>query len=80
MKNKEFHEMSHEELRKKKKSLASTTGFLTGLLIILLVAAIYICIRKGFTPLIIIPFALSPIIIVNYKKIKEIKEELKKRL
>ncbi|WP_157625996.1 hypothetical protein [Sphingobacterium sp. B29] len=40
---------------------------------------IYTSISKGFSALMAIPFALSPIVILNFKRIKEINEELKIR-
>jgi hypothetical protein len=49
------------------------------MLFILLGMGIYTSISKGFSALMAIPFALSPIVILNFKRIKEINEELKIR-
>lgn len=72
-------ELNTEQLIKNKKTIGAATAVLTGLLIVLLTLSIYNWITKGFTGLIIIPFALSPIVFVNFKRIKEIKRELKAR-
>lgn len=73
-------EQSNEELLKNKKALSTVTGVLVGMLIVLLIITIYSSITKGvFSPLIAVPFALSPMVIMNYQKIKEIRKELRSR-
>ncbi|UIR57306.1 redox-active disulfide protein 2 [Sphingobacterium sp. SRCM116780] len=79
MKNKTLQEMSGEELLNTKKTISVITGCLAVMLLILLAMGIYVSIKKGFSALVAIPFALSSIVIMNYKKINEIKKELKSR-
>ncbi|WP_437921260.1 redox-active disulfide protein 2 [Sphingobacterium sp. LRF_L2] len=78
-KNKTLNEMSIEELLKNKKSISLLTGLLTAVLVVLLGLTILTWITKGSSPLIAIPFALSPIVIMNYKKVSAINRELKSR-
>lgn len=74
-----FQILSTNDLIKKKKSLSFVTGILAGILIVLLISAISLSIKNGFSALVATPFALSPILIMNYQLIKKIKEELKSR-
>jgi hypothetical protein len=71
--------MTDEELQTNKKTALVITWMLTTMLFILLGMGIYTSISKGFSALMAIPFALSPIVILNFKRIKEINEELKIR-
>ncbi|SUJ30889.1 Uncharacterised protein [Sphingobacterium spiritivorum] len=79
MKTENLKEMSDEELLKKKRITSTATGVLAGMLLLLLILATYISLTKGFSALIVIPIALSPTLILNFKTIKEIKLELKSR-
>ncbi|MGJ1364754.1 redox-active disulfide protein 2 [Sphingobacterium spiritivorum] len=79
MKTENLKEMSDEELLKKKRITSTATGVLAGMLLLLLILATYISFTKGFSALIVIPIALSPTLILNFKTVKEIKLELKSR-
>lgn len=79
MRKQELSALSTEELQKKEKALKGLTGMLGGALVVLFGLYLYITIQKGFTPLLILPFALMPILIVNIKNIQNIKKELEKR-
>ncbi|QQS95196.1 redox-active disulfide protein 2 [Sphingobacterium spiritivorum] len=79
MKTENLKEMSDEELLKKKRITSTATGVLAGMLLLLLILATYISLTKGFSALIVIPIALSPTLILNFKTVKEIKLELKSR-
>ncbi len=72
-----------EKLEKELKGLESGTSVLVGLLLILFVACLYGLLKNNesgtYTALIVVPIALSAIIPVNYKKIKNIKSELASR-
>ena len=46
---------------------------------LLLVLTIYITFIKGFTPLLIIPLALSPIVLLNLNSIRSIDKAIKLR-
>ncbi|WP_343567234.1 redox-active disulfide protein 2 [Sphingobacterium sp.] len=79
MNNRPLNGMTDEELQTNKKNAQVITWMLTTMLFILLGMGIYTSISKGFSALMAIPFALSPIVILNFKRIKEINEELKIR-
>ena len=79
MKTKELNEMSNEELLKNEKSVKTITYILTGAIIALLVAIIFLTVKKGFNALSVISLALLPIIILNFNTLKEIKKEIKYR-
>jgi hypothetical protein len=79
MNNRPLNGMTNEELQTNKKTALVITWMLTTMLFILLGMGIDTSINKGFSALMAIPFALSPIVILNFKRIKEINEELKIR-
>lgn len=79
MKKQELSALSTEELQKKEKNIKGLTGMLAVAMIVLFVLYLYITIQKGFTPLLVLPIALMPILIVNIKNIQSIKKELEKR-
>ncbi|MFD1769877.1 redox-active disulfide protein 2 [Sphingobacterium suaedae] len=78
-KNKGLHQLSTEELLKSKKSISVLTSILLGMLTLLLGLTTYTWIINGSSPLLAVPLALSPIVLMNYKKIGAIKKELKSR-
>lgn len=79
MKKENYAELKTEELISKRKLLSVATGSLLGLLILLLLVAIPLMIKQGFTSLIIIPLALSPILVINFSQIAAISKEIKSR-
>ena len=79
MKQQNFSELSTEALKSQLKSIKVITGILAFTLVLLFILSIIATIRKGFSPTLIIPFALSPILVVNYKNITNLKKELESR-
>jgi Na+-transporting methylmalonyl-CoA/oxaloacetate decarboxylase beta subunit len=79
MAGKKLQEMSNEKLLEQKKAIGFLVGLLTGALLTLLAITIYISINQGFTPLLIIPFALLPILLLNVNTLRGIKKELHSR-
>ena len=79
MKKENYTELSTEDLIKKKKLLGGATGALIGVLTVLVITTIPSMIKQGFTALIIIPFALSPILVINFSQMRAISKELKSR-
>jgi hypothetical protein len=78
--NKEnYSEMSTEELQKKLKTTKMVSGLLLGVLLASLVLNIFVN-KKGFWGNIAVPLCLSPILLLSYNTIKDIKTELKSRL
>ncbi len=72
-------ELSTAELEKKHKTTAALTYTLAGMLIVLLVLAVYLSVRDGFNALVVVPVALSAIVITNLRTIKMMKAELAER-
>lgn len=79
MNKKPISEYSNEELLQAKKTTAVIAITLTSMLVLLLAMGIYISITKKFSALLAIPFSLSTIAIILFKKLKEITAELKNR-
>ncbi|GAA4275167.1 hypothetical protein U6A24_17510 [Aquimarina gracilis] len=80
MKKEELQDLTIEELKKKETSLKMLTGLLAGILFVLFVVTIYTSVKnKEFDPMLITAIALSAIIPLNYKQIKQIKAEIKQR-
>lgn len=75
----QFSQMSVEKLQQQAKTTKLVTGMLAGMLAVLLVMAILLSIKKGFSTLIVVPFALLPIVIINVNSLKQIKKELESR-
>ncbi len=78
-----LRELSTEDLIKKRKTTAMTTGMLAGILTVLLIMAIFLTIKQenkavGIS-LMVVPFGLSGILFTSYNFIKKIDEELKSR-
>lgn len=79
MKNENLGLQDTESLLKKQKLLKMITALLGGMLFVLLVLAIYISFKKGFSALVVVPIALMPIIMLNVISIKNIQKELRSR-
>ncbi len=75
----QFSQMSVEKLQQQAKTTKLVTGILAGMLAVLLVMAILLSIKKGFSTLVVVPFALLPIVIINMTSLKKIKQELESR-
>ncbi len=68
------------QLEKQIKQIRLATGLLAGMLIVLFAVTIYKSVTEmSFHPLLVTPIALSVIIPVNYKRMKEIKGEIERR-
>lgn len=74
-----FSELATEELIKKKKAMTFTAGLLAGALVGLLIITVFQAINKEFTPLLFVPFAFLPILIIIYSQVRSINKELKSR-
>ena len=79
IKKENFSEMSTEALKKQMKLTVVVTSALAGMITVLLGLSIYISINDKITPLLAMPFTLSPIIILNWSTVNQIKKELKSR-
>ena len=76
----EYNKWTTEQLQKQVKNLKFATGLLAGLLIVLLIATLYISVsEKRFHPLLITPLALSIVIPLNYKRARDINNEIDRR-
>ncbi|MEW7292216.1 redox-active disulfide protein 2 [Aquimarina sp. 2304DJ70-9] len=80
MKKEDLKKLSTEELLKKSTALKTVTSLLAGVLIVLLGVTVFNSIKtKTLDMLLVIPIALSTILFINYKQIKDIKTEIKSR-
>ena len=83
MKSQKIEEMSNEALLKQKKTTEFATGMLAGALTALLIMVVLLAIKKGLDTtsiaLGVIPFALMPILFLNWNNLKAIKKELNSR-
>ena len=76
----DYSKWSTEKLQKQLKALRFATGLLAGLLIVLLGTVIFISFKdKEINPLLVTPIALSAIIPLNYKRMKEMRQEIENR-
>lgn len=72
-------ELKTEYLIKKRKTILTVTGMLAGMLVVLFVMGIFLSIKKGFSALVVVPFGLLPIVILNYNEVSKINKELTSR-
>ncbi|MCL1667103.1 redox-active disulfide protein 2 [Elizabethkingia ursingii] len=79
MKSENFSDFSTEELLKKQKIIKPLTIMHIGTLILLFVLSLFITFKKGFTALLVVPIALSPIAILNLNNLKSIQKEINSR-
>ena len=76
----DYSKWTTEKLEKQLKTLRFATGLLSGLLIVLLGTVIYVSITQNeISPLLVTPIALSAIIPLNLKRMKEMKAEIGNR-
>ena len=76
MRAKKPSEMSIEELLKKQKTILYIIYFLLAASIILLLIIVFLCQETTLSALMVIPYSLIPIVIVNSNSLKEIKKEI----
>lgn len=78
-----FNELSNEKLLEQQKLTKVATGALAGTLTVLLITVLLLAIKKGLNvtsiSLGVIPFALMPILFLNWNTLKEIQTELNSR-
>jgi uncharacterized membrane protein len=79
MANKQLSEMSEDELLKRQKEMTVAVVLLSITVSIMLVSAIFVFIKKGFTTTTILPVAFLPLVIINFLSLKKIKAELASR-
>lgn len=72
-------EMSNEELLKNQRKFQTIAAILATSLILIFLSALYTSIQKGFSPIIIVPISLTPILFKFFRTIHSIKKELKSR-
>ena len=75
MKNENFSDLSTEDLLKRQKTIKPLTILLIGTLVL----SLFITIKKGFTAVLVVPIALSPIAILNLNNLKNIQKEINSR-
>ncbi len=76
MKINTYKDKSIESLMKMEKTTIAATSVFAGILTVLFVVTILLTIKKGFTPFLVIPFSLLPLLGLNFVSPKEIRKEL----
>ncbi|HFK5569138.1 redox-active disulfide protein 2 [Elizabethkingia meningoseptica] len=79
MKKEDWSSLSTEDLNQKQKSIKSLTTMLIVTLIALFLISLFVSLKKGFTPLLVIPIALLPVVSMNLNNLKNIKKEIDSR-
>jgi len=79
MKANTYKDKSTESLIKLEKTTVAVTGVFAGILTVLFVVTILLTFKQGFTPLLIIPFSLLPLLGLNMTSLKKIRQELSVR-
>lgn len=79
MKKENWSSLSTEDLNQKQKSIKSLTTMLIVTLIALFLISLFISLKKGFSPLLVIPVALLPVVSMNLNNLKNIKKEIDSR-
>lgn len=79
MPKEDLQKVSTPDLQKKQKALIVLTTMLAGTLLVLIILAIIQTFSKGIFPLLAVPLALLPILILNFSTVGRIKKELKSR-
>ncbi|KFF17180.1 hypothetical protein [Chryseobacterium sp. JM1] len=79
MRNKLITEYTDEELINNEKKLKILTVILGASIILLFSATIVLALSKGFTPLMIFPICLLPLLIVSIINWKGFEKEIKRR-
>jgi hypothetical protein len=76
MKTEDLKTLSSEELLKKQQTIKMVSGALAAMLLILLVMGISLTIqKKRFVSLVVIPFSLLPILMLNVTTFKKIHDK-----
>ncbi|GAA4414929.1 hypothetical protein GCM10023187_44980 [Nibrella viscosa] len=79
MKKNSIKEKSTEELLKLQKTALVATFAFAGILTVLFVMIVYLTAQDKFTPLVVVPFGLLPILALNIVSLKKIRQELNAR-
>jgi len=76
MKQEELTQMSLDELKSKEKTLKSSMAVLGGMIIVLLIVAVFLTIKQGFGVFSILPIVFLPIFTVNIGNLKKVQNEI----
>ena len=79
MYDQKLSELSNDELLNNRRKLQTIAAILAVALILVSLSALYTSIQKGFSPIIIVPIGLTPILFKIFRTIHNIKTELKLR-
>ena len=79
MKNEKFSKMTTEELLKSQQISKTAAYAFAVILLLLFIVNIYLVFKKGFSASQVVPIALLPLLVLNFKTLKDIEEELKSR-
>lgn len=79
MAQKQLSEMTEEELKKNIRMMTIAVAVLATSILIMLISAVYSYTQKGFSITAILPFAFTPIAIINLMSLRKMKAELAAR-
>ncbi|PQA89999.1 hypothetical protein B0A69_21500 [Chryseobacterium shigense] len=79
MKNKLITECTDEELLNNEKKLKIMTILLGVFMVLLFFATMVLTIKKGFTPIVIVPICLLPLFIIGMMNWKRVNKEKERR-
>lgn len=79
MKPNKFAAVSNEALVKNEKKVKALTLVFGGVLLLLFITTLVLTVKKGFTPLIVTPIALLPLLIVSLNNWNDMKKEIRSR-
>lgn len=80
MNQKDLDQLSIEELQVKIRNHKLATSILLGLLIVLFSSIIYMTFTSGsITPMLAVPIVLTPLVVMNFKKVRMMQDEIGKR-
>ena len=79
MAQKQLSEMTEEELKKNIRMMTVAVAVLATSILIMFISAVYSYTKKGFSITAILPFAFTPIAIINLMNLKKMKTEFASR-
>ena len=74
-----YEKMTLDELKAQAKTVKTMMSIFSGILLVLVFAAVFLGIRQGFYAISFIPVALFPIFFVMFNNLNNIQKEIKSR-
>ena len=74
-----YRKMPLDELKKRAKSAQLNTYLLTGIIIVQTIVGVFLLFTDGFSVFTIMPVVFIPILIISFKNLKMIKDQIASR-